>query len=106
MSNLSKKLEDELAEFLYTGVAEFSGIENGNFLLARKILTLSSFRSIIEKVERYDRFFESLGIGEYDREEFISKVIRANRLNPNVKAAGRRGARVQIQSWGVNNERQ
>ncbi|MBT9175560.1 MAG: hypothetical protein DDT22_01240 [candidate division WS2 bacterium] len=106
MSDLRKKLEDELAEFLYTGVAEFSGIENGNFPLARKILALPTFREIIEKVEEYDSFFKSLGIGEYERREFIWKVIKANRLNPNVKVVGRRGTRVQIQSWGVNNERQ
>lgn len=65
--NKREEIENELAEFLYTGVAEFHGVENGNFPLARKILSLPSLQSTIEKAERYDKHdkvFEGLKIEE------------------------------------------
>ena len=53
MNEVREQIRSELAEFLYGGVSEFSGIENGNFPLADKILALPKLKSTIEKAEKY-----------------------------------------------------
>lgn len=81
--DLREKITNELAEYLYTGVREFHGVENGNFPLARKILALPFLYNTIDKAEKYDKLFENLIVVEDCKNKGCDGGILWQQLRPN-----------------------